>query len=262
MKGLPLMPLAFFPSVCMGCGKTIDVKKTPPFCEKCGNIWSSMQGYVCPVCKRTVNSCICMPCFNTAGVMSHFYASVPYFSQDIKRLSDEEKKFKTLGEQVLLSLKHKHDPEHFDYVSGLMIERIKYEVKEKFVVAYPNRKLAPKLLYGHDQAKMIAQRIGREFNAPVFDGILHCNKTSEQKLLDFDKRGKNAKDSYYVRQNGNRRISRCIAGKTVVFVDDVITSGATAAWCASLLRQLGAKDVLGFFVARTCGICDIEQKRT
>lgn len=251
-------PFTLFPSACIGCGKVIPIKHTPPFCEECGKIWSDMLAYICPACKFPIYKCRCSPCFNTSGVMSHYYALIPYFTQDFKFLSDSEKKFKQLGEHLLLSMKSRRNDEFFEYVSSVLADRIKHTVDEKVVIAYPNRKLAPRLLYGHDQAKILARQICTKLKAPLFEGIYHCNKTNEQKLLDFNDRGKNARDSYYVEQTDSEQVK----GKLVVFVDDVLTSGATAAWCASLLRQLGAKDVLGFFLARTCGFRDIEQNRT
>jgi predicted amidophosphoribosyltransferase len=42
-----------------------------------------------------------------------------------------------------------------------------------------------------------------------------------------------------------------IAGKIVILVDDVLTSGATMAECARVLRLAGAKGVMGVALART-----------
>jgi predicted amidophosphoribosyltransferase len=44
-----------------------------------------------------------------------------------------------------------------------------------------------------------------------------------------------------------------VRNKTIVVVDDVITSGATFSECANVLRLAGAAEVYGIFLARTNG---------
>lgn len=49
-----------------------------------------------------------------------------------------------------------------------------------------------------------------------------------------------------------------LAGNGVVLVDDVITSGATMAECARVLRGAGARDVTGVALARTVRLRDMK----
>ena len=44
-----------------------------------------------------------------------------------------------------------------------------------------------------------------------------------------------------------------LAGKRVVLVDDVVTSGATLSECAALLRQAGAEEIFCLTLARARG---------
>jgi len=44
-----------------------------------------------------------------------------------------------------------------------------------------------------------------------------------------------------------------VSGRTVIVVDDVITSGATFSECAKVLRLAGAAEVYGIFLAKTSG---------
>ena len=42
-----------------------------------------------------------------------------------------------------------------------------------------------------------------------------------------------------------------MAGKIVILVDDVLTSGATMRECAEVLKSAGAKSVMGIALAKT-----------
>jgi predicted amidophosphoribosyltransferase len=60
---------------------------------------------------------------------------------------------------------------------------------------------------------------------------------SQQKALGFDARLQNAHRSYCLRP-------RALVPERVVLVDDVFTTGATLAACASILAGHGAKEVV------------------
>jgi predicted amidophosphoribosyltransferase len=45
-------------------------------------------------------------------------------------------------------------------------------------------------------------------------------------------------------------VSEPIAGKTILLIDDVVTTGATLLECRAALRKAGAKEVIGFCLAR------------
>jgi predicted amidophosphoribosyltransferase len=44
---------------------------------------------------------------------------------------------------------------------------------------------------------------------------------------------------------------RAVAGKKVVIIDDVVTTGATLGECAKALKMAGAKHIIGLALART-----------
>ena len=77
---------------------------------------------------------------------------------------------------------------------------------------------------------------------------IRTKKKSQHQCLSTAERVENVRDLYAVR-NG---IS--LAGKGVILVDDIITSGATMAACAQALRKAGAAEVIGVALARTVRI--------
>ena len=73
---------------------------------------------------------------------------------------------------------------------------------------------------------------------PVFDGVLVRQRaTLPQGDPRVTSREGNVEGAFVVRR------PRRIAGRRIVLVDDVFTSGATGRACAGLLREAGAAEV-------------------
>lgn len=96
-----------------------------------------------------------------------------------------------------------------------------------------------KIKRGFNQAELIANVIGRRFNVPVSaDSVVKNRKTTQQKTLNREMRMKNLAGAYNVRNPVE------IAGKRVLLVDDVSTTGSTLAELTLLLLSAGASEVL------------------
>ncbi|MEJ2759894.1 MAG: phosphoribosyltransferase family protein, partial [Anaerolineales bacterium] len=67
--------------------------------------------------------------------------------------------------------------------------------------------------------------------------------TASQVGLSIERRRENMVDAFAVQ-------GKTLAGKTVLLVDDVLTTGATLDAAAKALKQAGAKKVTGLVVAR------------
>ena len=98
---------------------------------------------------------------------------------------------------------------------------------------------------GYNQAALlarpVAERLRRPF-APLALGRLR--ETAAQASLSACERRSNVADAFSVRQ------PRAVAGKRVLLVDDVRTTGATLAACATPLVAAGAKHVHFLTVAQ------------
>lgn len=98
---------------------------------------------------------------------------------------------------------------------------------------------------GYDQALLLARRLERAWGVPVVaDALLRAVPTQPQTDLDAAARRRNVRDAFAVRR------PELIAGRHVVLVDDVLTTGATVAECARALRAAGAVRVGVVAVAR------------
>lgn len=88
-----------------------------------------------------------------------------------------------------------------------------------------------------NQAAFLALQISKAGRKPWFSDVLvRVAPTSSQVGLDAKQRQKNVRDAFFI--SPERR--GMIEGKTVLLIDDVRTTGATASACAATLRKAGA----------------------
>ena len=109
------------------------------------------------------------------------------------------------------------------------------------VPLHPNRLRAR----GYNQSALLAQALGRRINRRVDErSFRRIRDTEHQSRLSGDERRKNLVGAFAVTD------ARGIRGRTVLLIDDVMTSGNTFSHCAKALLDGGAFRVWGASVAR------------
>jgi ComF family protein len=113
---------------------------------------------------------------------------------------------------------------------------------------------------GFNQSELLAREIARRWNAPVVKAVLRVKATASQAGLTNAKRRANMSGAFSTRPSRFREfVGACLAlgkrmplkGARVLLIDDVLTTGATAAACARALKRAGASRVTLAAVART-----------
>ena len=91
---------------------------------------------------------------------------------------------------------------------------------------------------GYDQVELLAKAVSKELNTPLCPTLKKARHTRTQSgIKDASQRKANVLGAY-------RILPGCeIAGKTILLLDDVITTGATASECAKTLQTAGAEKV-------------------
>ncbi|HTY57426.1 MAG TPA: phosphoribosyltransferase family protein, partial [Bacteroidota bacterium] len=99
---------------------------------------------------------------------------------------------------------------------------------------------------GFNQCAHIARGVASVTGRPVRSGLLRRSRfTPSQTPLGVEERRENVRGAFALR----RRARSAIEGKTILLVDDVVTTGATMRSCAGLLCASGARSVVACAVA-------------
>jgi len=97
---------------------------------------------------------------------------------------------------------------------------------------------------GFNQSLLLAAAISMNTRIPLVEGLTRTRYTPTQTTkASPEKRLKNVRGAFQIRPDAG------IAGKTVLLVDDVMTTGATLDQAAQALLKVGAVSVLGAVVA-------------
>ncbi len=98
---------------------------------------------------------------------------------------------------------------------------------------------------GYNQAELIARILGRRFGLPVIaDRLYRSRATTPQSELAKSARRQNVKGAFACRPGP-------WPGRHIALIDDVVTTGATVAECARVLKRTGVKHIQVWALART-----------
>jgi ComF family protein len=97
---------------------------------------------------------------------------------------------------------------------------------------------------GFNQSEILARLLAKERGVRMLDVVKRVRPTAVQAGLTNSNRRKNVAGAFRVFRKTQ------VAGKRILLIDDVLTTGATAAACASALKRAGASSVTLLTLAR------------
>lgn len=129
--------------------------------------------------------------------------------------------------------------------SELMADCVRRELSDRFDVVTWVPVSAKRLRKrGYDQSKLLAERTAERLGAPVVRALKKTRHTKANSTLEGrESRAANILGAYEVTQR------ELVAGKRVLLIDDIFTTGATMSECARMLLMAGAGDVVCAAVA-------------
>ncbi len=207
-------------TLCPDCWKAIHFI-TAPYCARCGTPFDM------PVDAGT----LCGACFEEPPVFAMARSAMVY---------DDASK------PLVLSFKH-GDRLHYVQALAAWMLRTGTEIWTK-----PDIVIVPVPLHRwrlfrrrYNQAALLAQELGRQTGLPTSVDVLHrIRATPTQGHLNRQQRRQNIAGAFQVMRRA------AVAGKVVVLVDDVMTTGATVNECARVLCAAGATEVHILTLAR------------
>jgi ComF family protein len=96
---------------------------------------------------------------------------------------------------------------------------------------------------GFNQSDLLARVVSRRTGIPVVHALRRARATATQARLSNSARRRNVAAAF-------RRKGPILDGRRILLIDDVMTTGSTAAACASVLKRAGASRVALLTVAR------------
>lgn len=157
--------------------------------------------------------------------------------------------FARFGGAVAMALKRFKYEERADLARplGHLLRRavIDAGIQADVVIPVPlhPRRLAER---GYNQSALLARSVAQQLDVPFAPRALaRCRQTAQQARLGRTERLENMAEAFVVRNKP------AVALRSVLLVDDVLTTGATLLACRQALTRAGAQDVTSACLARS-----------
>lgn len=225
-----------YPRVCPGCGGS-PATSDGNICWDCRTQYRVIQDQFCSLCGDPVDGLVeqryvcswCIdqrPGFDQARSAARYRGPVQSAIQAFKY----ERALhlgRDLSELLRACTQVQYGHLRFDAATFVPLHPVKQKVR------------------GFNQSELLAQRLASGLKIPVLSNVLkRVRQTSTQTRLTSAQRRANVRKAFGVSN------AVWLRGRTVLLVDDVMTTGATVSECARALREAGAAGVYVVTVAR------------
>lgn len=200
----------------------------PPKCILCGNLLTKAETDLCGKCRVDAPE---YPVRKTKPQFLDSFAAVWYYEESVRgsllrfKFRGARSYAAAYGRFVAMKLLKTH-PEGFDVLTWIPVSPLR------------------KLRRGYDQVELIARAVGRELDMTPVSTLKKIRHNRPQSgIAEAEKRRANVLGAY------RATCPEQLAGKRVLLLDDILTTGATMSEAARVLKTAGAKEVHGAAVA-------------
>ena len=242
MKIAEFLERFVFTRKCAACGELLSYdERAEAFCPECRMRWDVIKTKECKFCGRAVCECICMPgALSKVGALCH-HKVVAYSQRE------------AAVHNTVMLLKRDKNPRITGFLTSQMLSVINADKElpsideQSAVICFVPRSKRAVKKYGVDQSRELASALSEQSGVPLVFALERIKGGKEQKKLTAAQRVKNVKALFTICDGAEADI----AGKTVILVDDVVTTGASMAACVPHLIRARATAVICLSVAST-----------
>ncbi len=216
-----------FPRTCVGCAAVL---KSGVICNACFEKIPLYTAYFCPLCKGRLPALkkTCHP------KTSYILAAATDYNDTVREL--------------IARMKYKNAREAAEPLAQLLIrhmELARFPLRNRLIIPIPLHK-ARERSRNFNQAALLAEKISETVHVPVASNILlRIKNTAPQSSLKIaSDKEKNISGCFAVAE------PHLVAGKSIVVLDDITTSGSTLREAAKTLKAAGAKNIVALVVAK------------
>lgn len=224
----------------------------PRFCQFCSKKVDRLEGNLCSSCLMRVpflpvNGC-CAVCsrpvegFSGSYVCDECLRDKPHFDKAVQAVS-----FSGSTRQMILDYKFKNKY-YLSVDFALWLDaaaRARLQVSEiDAVVAIPAKK-DPSFERDYNHAELLAKHLSRLFDRKKVNGFIRIGNPKRQSSLSEKERRENVKNTFMVTKPSD------IKGRTILLVDDIMTTGSTFSEASRILKAAGAWRVWALSIARS-----------
>ncbi len=223
------------PPRCYGCGE--EVQKQGTLCASC---WSGLRFITNPRCRlcgypfdyALPDSSLCGACL----------ARPPTYDKAVSALVYDD-----ASRKLILSFKHGDRTETSPSLAQIMAQAGQDCLEQADLIVPVPLHRGRLFSRRYNQSALLARSLSSISGLPWSPYLLErCKRTTSQGGLNRAQRARNVRDAFRTR----RGKAAAVAGRHVLLVDDVLTTGATVEACTSCLRKAGAASILVLTLAR------------
>lgn len=226
--------ILFFISVprCVYCGEKLELDDRA-LCKKCKEIYEDKKERNCSICSKPLYSCDC----TSKYLDSHFVHKLI----KVYRYKAGEK---SPNNELIYRLKRENRRDTVNFLAEELSSAIKrcLTPDENTIITYVPRRKRAIIKYGIDHSKALAKAISKNLSVEYKPLLTSKAKHAQKKSENTEQRIENAKFKLK-----NDKLS--LKAKTVILVDDIVTTGASMGAAAFNIKTLTPKRIVGATIA-------------
>ena len=226
-----------FPPKCPLCGKFGEENGGGRFCSSCLAEFISFSHPLCPRCGRSFatpagEDHLCGECLTAERFFTRARSLGPYEGKMVEAIARFKYRGATHLGKPLGKLLAEYKDDEFSFSRFQRVIPVPLNVK----------RLRQR---GFNQSLLLTRQVARGRALPLdFQSLQRIRNTPPQTQLSGADREKNIRGAFAV------TAPEAIAGKHILLIDDVFTTGATVQECAKMLKKAGAEQVDVLTLAR------------